>query len=74
MNHYENFLQIFFVSLPGSGSFLLHGVFTVDLDFKAASVSVFFFVVSLNSLPIHRSAKFAQAADAYADHRSNEHL
>lgn len=49
MNHYENFLQIFFVSLSGSGSFLLHGVFTVDLDFKAASVSVFLW--SLEFLP-----------------------
>ena len=37
----KNFLQIFFVPLRGSSSLVLHGLFTVDLDFTAASVSVF---------------------------------
>lgn len=73
VNHYENFLQIFIVSLRSSVSLVLHGVFTVGLDFKAGSVSGFF-IVSFTYLPINRSTQFTHAADAYADYRSNEHL
>ena len=41
-----NSLQIFFVPLRGSSSLVLRGLFTVDLDFKAASVSVFLFSIT----------------------------
>ena len=49
MNNYENFLQIFIVSLLSSVSLVLHRVFTVGLDFKAGSVSGFFLLSLLRT-------------------------
>lgn len=71
MNNYENFLQIFIVSLRSSVSLVLHGVLTVGLDFKAGSVSGFFYCLFY---VLANSTLFTHAADAYADYRSNEHL